>query len=286
MTTKPHDFRKPAPLPAALEANLTQWFRDTCRKGASLWSKECDFGLEMKFNGVEVIRAGSAFNHLADTILQIGVSPGADDVSVLVIPRPLVLLLLGGMLHESEESLQSDREFTPIEASLIPFVVERFFLAALEQACPPGIPLNLRPETNPAPRRSNVFSPETLVIAAGFEVQSSWQVFTWSWVLSRKGWLSQMADGGGSSARKKDDSGPTSIEPVIRQLPLEICVQLGAVECSLLQMASLAPGDLFLLEQPVNEPLNAAVDDRVMFHVWPGAVGSRQAVAIHSLVES
>jgi flagellar motor switch/type III secretory pathway protein FliN len=233
---------------------------------------------------VEVIPAGSAFNQLPDGVLQISVSLGGDDLSVLVVPRPLLLLLLGGMFHESEESLQGDREFTPVEASLIPFVVEHFFLGPLEQSCPFGAPLNLRPETNPTAPRPGVFPPEALVVAAGFEVQSSWQVFTWSWALARKGWLGRFADAGTSSAGTKGDA-PPDTEPVVRELPLEVRVLLGAVDCSLLQLAALAPGDLFLLEQPVGEPLKAAVEGKVMFRVWPGAVGARQAVEIQSLIE-
>ena len=75
------------------------------------------------------------------------------------------------------------------------------------------------------------------------------------------------------------------VEVVVRELPIEVTVDLGVVELPLSQLASLSPGDLLILNQRVSEPLIARVDGQAKFRGWPGRVGLRQSSQFASLQE-
>ncbi len=84
--------------------------------------------------------------------------------------------------------------------------------------------------------------------------------------------------------RSEQDT-PRKLEALVRELPIEVTVDLGMVELPIAQLARLTPGDLLILNQRVSEPLIARVDSRPKFRGWPGRVGSRQSLQIESLRE-
>ena len=72
------------------------------------------------------------------------------------------------------------------------------------------------------------------------------------------------------------------IEALVKEMPTTMLVTLGKVDLTLTDFARLAEGDLLVLDQRVGEPLTARVAGEEKFLVWPGAVGRRQAVKVHS----
>ena len=54
----------------------------------------------------------------------------------------------------------------------------------------------------------------------------------------------------------------------------------GSVELKLSDVANLSAGDVIILDQPASQPLIGTIDDRPMFRVWPGKIGSRRACQI------
>jgi len=75
------------------------------------------------------------------------------------------------------------------------------------------------------------------------------------------------------------------MDAVVRELPVEVVVDLGEVEVPLTQLAQLSVGDLLILNRRVSDPLTARVGGRAKFIGWPGKMGPRQAVHIVSIVE-
>jgi flagellar motor switch protein FliM len=86
------------------------------------------------------------------------------------------------------------------------------------------------------------------------------------------------------SLQKKDYR--STLEQLVQEMPLEVSVTLGNAEVPLAQLARLRPGDVLILDQPVSEPLRAAIGEEKHFQVWPGRVGNRQALQVESFPES
>ncbi len=107
----------------------------------------------------------------------------------------------------------------------------------------------------------------------------------WCWLLPRSDWVGRLL-----APRQAVRSATgladcrAQLTRLAEQFPVRLSVRLGKAEVSLQQLSRLQTGDLILLDQRVSEPLPASLAGTVKYHVWPGAVGSRQAIEIHSLL--
>lgn len=279
MSAERYDFRKPAPLPAALRNPLVDWLPRACQAACRQLAASLPFAVEMEPAGVEVVAAGQVLDSVAETAVRVRANlRGTADGSLLLLPRPVVLGLYSGLMGEPASD---DRELTPVEEEVSDFLAGQFFLDPLQQSWPLNPKLILDAPTRLASRGSP-YAPETLIVVLRFVIKGPFGQHTWLWTLPRSGWLDTVAGGQASAPTVSREERET----LVRGLPVQLTVRLGATRLSLLQVAGLQIGDVLLLEQPVAEPLSASLGGQVKFLVWPGAVGTRQAVAIQSPVES
>jgi flagellar motor switch protein FliM len=282
MNPEPHDFRKPAPLSAGVRNQLNDWLPKVCKTACRQLTAAQSSPVEMEPTGLEVVSASQLVEQFPEASVRFraGIA-GAADVSLLVLPRPVVLGLLAGLLGETFDPEQPDRELTPLERDVCDFVAREYFLGPLQQAWPLSRKLLLETPTL-QDATATPYLPTTLLLVAGFRVRGPFGELPWWWALPRAGWIDSL--GGGAHA---PPAAPTreDRESFVQRLQLRMTVNLGAARMSLIHLAGLEVGDMMLLEQPVDQPLSASLGGRVKFLVWPGAVGARQAVAIHSHVE-
>jgi flagellar motor switch protein FliM len=78
---------------------------------------------------------------------------------------------------------------------------------------------------------------------------------------------------------------PEHIASLVREMPVELEVILGSADLSMIDVANLRAGDVVVLRQKVNEPLEGLVAGTRKFQLWPGAVGSRAAVQVHAATD-
>jgi flagellar motor switch protein FliM len=265
-----------------------------------MWGKQLPFAVEMESRGVGVMSAASVLADLPETTLRFRVPQvGTTEVSFLTIPRPLLLVVLGGLLGEPLPEKQADvavppelnRELTPVEDSIVDLVVEQFFLDPLQQTWPFLSKLRLdRPQRAPI-RSSPPYSPDTLLLVVRFVVRGPFGEIDWTWMLPKSKWLESLEiPGRARTTRNTEPALPPPSreerESMVCELPVQLTVHLGSTKVSLLHLAALQVGDVLLLDQAIDQPLSAALGKKVKFLVWPGARGSRQAIAIHAPVES
>lgn len=285
MTPEPYDFRKPTPLPAGARTLLTAWLPKACQAACRQMASALPFPVEMEPAGLDVVAAGPWHERLPESGLRFraGLSD-APDVSLFVLPRPLVLALLASLLGEPIDPGHPDRELTALEDDVSDFVAREYFLGPLQQAWQLSPKLRLEAPGRLAPQAALPYLPTTLLLVAGFRVRGPFGELPWWWALPRSGWLDALG-GGGAPARSQALPSREEREAFARTLPLRLTVNLGGAKMSLVHLAGLQVGDTLLLEQPIDQPLSASLGGQVKFLVWPGAVGARQAVAIHSHVE-
>ena len=70
------------------------------------------------------------------------------------------------------------------------------------------------------------------------------------------------------------------LEQVALEIPFPVVVRLGKAQLKLMDLASLQPGDVIILDQPIREQLEVVVSDRVRFKGRAGRSGSRRAFQI------
>lgn len=289
MSGVPFDFRRPPP--GELEWQTAEWLAEAARLATVSWGKLLTIKAEPIAGGVVPTTAGAGMLALPANCVGFPVRPpaGADDEDegfLLALPRPLLLTLLAGLMNEPVTEYVPDRELTALEGSLCDYLVRELILTPLEQAWPlrdkprwaagtGGLPRNV---WRVAPADPAVLA--TLGVTTPFGDQSLHLMFTRSMRLLR------LADPPPPAASPQSDAQRRQIEALVREMPVDLTVTLGSSDLTLLDLARLQPGDLLVFGQKVSEPLPAAVGGTDKFRVWPGAVGGRQAVQIHAVVDA
>lgn len=280
---EPHDFRKPAPLPSPLRVALNDWGPVVCARMARLWSAQLPFPVTAEAGEMGMLPATSVLNGIPDTTLRFrALQESTGAISILLVPRPLAIAVLSGLLGEEYKEEDVNRDLTSVEDDVVDLVAEQFFLEPLQLGWPLQQKLVLqRPHREPM-RSSPAYLPTEPLLVARFRVRGPFaEPQEWCWMMPRRGWLDSLA--GVREARRPSQD---EREAIVRELPVEMTVILGNTRLSLLHLAALQPGDLLVLDQRIDQPLAVEMGGQTKFRVWAGARGSKQAVAIQTPVES
>ena len=147
--------------------------------------------------------------------------------------------------HQAEVELQAG----PARCALnFRYFVQDFLLPVFQEAWPgtmPLVPALDRLEVNP--RWSRVFADVGHLLSCGFVMRGAGGEQLCQWLVPQKGLLGllgEVTQQHGESAAVPTEGSP-SIETLVRELPVEIAVQLGSAELSLSQLARLDVGDTF-----------------------------------------
>ena len=289
MTSALYDFRHPTPLPGELLGQLDSWLAEVVRRAPKAWGKVLKSPPELQARGCKLVVAGDCAAHIPEGALafRVALAPGGP-LSLLVMPRPLMLLLLGGALGEKLEALPENRDTTRVEDALCDHLIRTLLMQLFRDAWPGGrsLTLELR-EREPEPQAMRLFPPGDGVLVCSFRVTGTFGELDWCWLLPRSGWLEDAAPANGPPAAARVAKVATpQMEVLARLIPVEIVIQLGNAELTLSEIERLKTGDLIVLDRDTNQPLPAAIAGAERFYVMPGAVGTRQAVRIQAVAAS
>jgi flagellar motor switch protein FliM len=287
---QPYDFARPRRLTTEAEQRVAGWLRAAAALAAKKAAHHLPFPIEMTFAGLEVERPAEGLARLPEAAVGYGVTLGSEAVAALAaLPRSLALALVGGMLGDADSALPEDRGLTAVEEELYGFFVQEVLVATLQETWPAAqaIPLKLR-RREPHPRWTRIFPPEDNVVACSFALKGPFGEGGWTWLLSQKHLLEQLARSAPGAARVK--AAPAGLPEaerlrlLVEELPVDVTVVLGTVQLTLAELAQLSVGDVVILNQRVSEPLPAYVAGEKKCRGWPGRVGSRQAFEIESFL--
>lgn len=287
-TPAPFDFRKPPP--GELGRRATAWLAAACRRAAGPWARALPFETALAVGHVEVVGAGAALAALPDDAVAVPVVPaGADDAAaVLVLRRPFLLALLAGLVGEVPAALPADREPTELEGSLVGYAARELFLDPLERGWPepdgpalsagaPGPPKRVWAAGGNAPTDLALFA--TLDATAPFGQQPVYLL------VPRGGPWAALAAAADARPRPVAAAPAEQIEALVREMPVELEVLLGTADLTMRALGALRAGDVLVLNQKVDEPLDGLLAGARKFRVWPGVVGSKAAVLIDAPAE-
>jgi len=285
---QPYNFARPGRLPSDLEQRLRTWFKAAFALAARDWAKRLPFPLTVQVRELSALPAADALEKIPDNAFGGRLSEPRLGVSLLALPRPLLLALIAGLLGDAASALPADRDLTPVEEALWEYFVRTLWFPVLQQTWPGGeafAPALEHQETNP--RFARVFPPGEAVVACVLGFQGPFGEHEWYWLLSQRALSAQLAPTAAGPAATPVAARPARerLEVLVRDLTLEFSVSLGAVELPLAQISQLRVGDGVVLDQRCGEPLTTAVDGEKKFLGWPGRVGNRQAVMIQALLE-
>lgn len=287
MTHKPYNFRKPERLAGTLEHRLTTWLRAAGQLASEKGTRLLPFRVEMALHGIDIAPPVDVLSRLADGVLGYRLGFAGEPADMLLVwPRSLTLALVEGMLGETPTALPEDRELSDVELSLCEYLMQSLPAAVLQETWTGRTPLGLTVgEREPSPRWTRLFVKAEQLLQCTFTLRGPFGEQDWYWLAPHKRLHEFIHRAGDDDLTPMQQDAPRKLEALVRELPVEVTVDLGSIELPLSQLASLAAGDLLILNQRVAEPLSVRVDNRTKFRGWPGRVGSRQSLQIESVRE-
>jgi flagellar motor switch protein FliM len=273
MSVLDYDFRNP---PAKKQSTqFATWLGELVKLVNQRWAKSLPFPVTLSMLRAETVSHGEIRKRLPANGVAFRIHIMKDDFATLVVPRPFLACLIGGTFGEVFDQLPEDRAFTPVEESIANVMVEEYFLASLRQVVTGPCTLEQRGTI----RGVSTEPDSDLVLVATFSLSPPFDSVP-IWLL----WPEKTSD-----ASATENAFPPEVraqmEQLVREMPADFAVILGAAQVTLGQLASMRTGDLLILGQKIHEPLPAKVMGSDKFAVWPGAVGSRQAVQIETVID-
>lgn len=279
MTPAPFDFRKPPP--GELGRQVVRWLTGACKSSARNWSRLLPYPAELELGPIEVVAATAGLDALSDDVIAIPLTTAnpEDGSLLLLFRRPVLLALLSGLVGETPTALPADREPTELEQSLLSYLVQELFIEGLEKAWPTSDPPQIIAGTSGSPRKIWTGGGGDLMLFVRFNLTGPFGEQPVYLLVPRSGTWARL--GAGPSRPKPPPAAPTEhIQALVREMTVELTVLLGSAELSMQDLAELHTGDVVILRQKVDQPLDGLLAGTRMFRVWPGVVGDRAAIVI------
>jgi flagellar motor switch protein FliM len=284
MTPVTFDFRKPPP--GELGRQAAGWLASTCRRASASWSRLLPYPASPAVGNVEVVGASAGLSALPDDAVAIPLTTNdpADGTALLVFRRPLLIALLAGLVGETPAELPTDREASELELELIGYLARELFLDPLERSWPAAKSPTFTPGSPAAPRFAWAGGPADLILFATLDVTTPFGDHPVYLLLSRTGLGAKLSVADVRPA-PPPPAPSAQIEALVREMAVELTVLLGTADLTMHDLSGLQAGDVVVLRQKVDEPLDGLLAGARKFHVWPGVVGDRAAVVIDAPAE-
>lgn len=283
------DFNKSERLPGDVTQRFSGWLRTACIIAGKNLAQTLPFPVELNLQGTETGFPRELLDRLGETVIGYRIAVSQERTpSLFVLPRPLVLALVTGLVGSSISALPDDRELTLVEETLYEYFLNQH-VVPFKDTWPGAEPLPvelLQREVNP--RWSRLFLPNEALVVFLFQWKGPFEEQTGYWLLPKRWLLSQKEL---SPPEEKPAPGPDSLarprlEASLRPLHLEVSVTLGCAEVQLSQLSKLRPGDVIILDQKISLPVVGCVAGKQKFRGWPGKQGSRQHFQIESFLDA
>lgn len=283
MTQAAFDFRKPPP--GELGRQAERWLTAACRRAGDPWARALPYPATLKVGNVEVVGAAAGLSALPDDAVALPLDAEGEGTALLVLRRPFLLALLSGLVGEAPAALPADRDPTELEVSLIGYLVRELFLDPIERAWPASAPPRFAAGAPTAPRLAWTGGGADLVLFATLDATTPFGEHPIYFIVPRSGLGARLAAADFRPAPPPPPAPAAHIEALVREMPLELTVLLGTADLTMNELDALRTGDVVVLRQKVDQPLDGLLSGARKFRVWPGVVGDRAAVVIDAPAE-
>lgn len=278
----PYDFRK-ASVDDETAAAFKIWINKTSFAIADTWRELSNSPATIQLGGLNTETFGSATHGVDGTYVGaiIEFNNGANESIWALAPQDaqrLISELLG--LPTDTELL--DRPTTAMENDLCAMFFEYMTLSLADNF--PGsepIPGSLK-EIVPNPKRVRLFRTSDSVTTVRLVLSLPRGDVSIQWILPRESTVAMM-DGVIDQRTTRGSAGSGhkgNPQEIVERMKLEITGILGETTLSLNQLAKMKEGDVFVLNQKIDQPLVALIDGKPFYECWPGKLGNTQGLEI------
>ena len=280
------DFTSPRRLRKEKWRVLSKWHQNICLLTTEAWASLMRQETVLAATRIEPFQRLEAVQRTPSDAVGVRFSIGPDQSpSLMVFSMKQLHALLADVLDVPGTEWPAPRKFTPAEESILSVLFQRLAGAVGEGI--PG-PEAIRCEfvsMIERPRRTRLFSliDELFVLEIG--ITSRFGEDTAFWMLPKK---EVEALVGHEAPEDEYDERPVQAGMVAltHRMPVNLVVELGTTELSMAQMTQLGIGDVLVLDQSINRPVQACLAGTAKLAGKPVRVGIRQGFAVTEQVGS
>ncbi|MCP4082393.1 MAG: FliM/FliN family flagellar motor switch protein [Pirellulaceae bacterium] len=283
---EPFDFTRPGSLSSSIADAWQRWSEMLTSDFSERWMQLANTEVRVRIVEQMALSFDTVRQRLPKPAIGCGLSLGSANLpSMLVFDRPLALGMVLQMLGEPAGKLPEDRPLTSIEFSLCEVLFQKLSESISESwpdkdqlACELG-------SIDPIPHRSRLWDPRKMVFVCSLQLGPADDAQKCYWILPHDELEELLLQTEAGQTNNEVGSQQKMAQRVL-EIKVPLTVEVGRTSVPVSRLANLAPGDVLVLDQRINEPLPLVVGERVKFHGWLGRNGNRQLFKISDVSSS
>lgn len=276
------DFRKPGRLPEFVETAIGDWHARIVRSTNERWAPHFGFEFEIEQAGFDFCLGKELAARYEGAGSGYRVSTGPDEShGMMMVPQSVGLNLVSSLVGADPAAETEERALSDIEAAVQRKLIEDF-VTSMHDTQPPLAGADISTGEAGIWKDLIIDVPdECELVVAKFALKAPFREGLVEWVTTA---ASMDAIAMRSSQANASEQGTSAdVERLVTELPVDVVVLLGKRTLKMSALADLKPGDVLVLEQPINKPLAATVGGIDKYVGWPGKIGNRHAYQINSI---
>lgn len=279
------DFHTPRRPSVEAARSLSTWHRSICTVVGEMWAGLTAQQVILKPGDIDPMQYKPALAALPDDGLGIHLAIGdAYLPSLIVFSARQVHALLADLLDLPGDDWPEPKSLTSVEAAMLELLFQKL-AEGIGEAWPGADRIRCEfLELVIKPARTRIFPPGTAFFVARIDLQSRFGTEPCHWLMPKVATEDLIISG--LEDREPEVRGPNpNLVALTERVPIRIVVELGKVDLPMAQVATLAVGDVIMLEQSVSRPLTLFVEDQPKWSGVPLRIGNRQAFEITEPIE-
>jgi flagellar motor switch protein FliM len=273
----PFDFRNSNRLPVQVESRLLDWQLRACRLMPQKWANQLGVTTHWDVPPPSVLECRPTELPKHSVVYQLHLTD-QNVPTLLVLPSNLATTLVQINLGEEVEKLGYTRELTSIEISLLEVLLRRTVDAINTGGNGAGYPLCELGEHDPHPLMIRIYPNESKLISLRYDIKGPFGDSHFQWIWPESLAAEMFLDS--EAIYPSEPLQSAELQLLALRMKLQLRVALGSVDLHVSDLANLRVGDLLVLDQPIAEPLNVHLEDRIVMRAWPTQTGNHQSIQI------
>lgn len=293
MTTKidpakvePFDFTRPGSLSSSIADAWQRWIEMVKSDFRERWMQLTNTEVKVRILEQMPLNFDAVRQRLPKPAIGCSLNLGSANLpSLLVFDRPLALGMILQMLGEPSGELPEDRPLSSIEFSLCEVLFQKV-AESISESWPDKDQISCElGSLDPFPHRSRLWDPRKMVFVCSIQMGSGDESQRCYWILPHdelEELLLQTETEPTSSATETKQK----MSQRVLDIKVPITVEVGRTKVPVSRLAQLAPGDVLVFDQRIDEPLPLVVGNSVKFQGWLGRHGNRQLFKVSDVSNS
>lgn len=282
------DFREIAALDDAA-VSFRNWISKASSFFSDFWADVSDYGAQLSLGQITTESYTQLIQSVSKENLCCIVEIEGHFSSICYTSYADLRLITSEMLclpvdKEASESRPLDVELSTIELSLAQLFIDHLVIALGEGWMGAENLVLKTNELSKDPGKVRIFRARDLVTKTSIQVAMRNGSASLNWLLPNQmtnDLLETTID------RRAAVAKPRSPTPqLVGQVPVELVSVLGKAHIPMSQLSNLQVGQLILLDQRIDHPVIAYVNEDAVFECWPGRLGRQQALEVTHCLKS